>query len=101
MGQRKKERTTNGRRNEFHKTWHKILQTLGMAHCLICGYDGFWLDYHHMDEDNKTFEPARLFNQKPTLDKVERLKEECICLCANCHRAFHHGTTLIRKNTDD
>ena len=61
------------------------------ASCAKCGDTrGYVLDYHHTDPSQKENTIARMTSNKYTLDKIYQEIEKCICLCANCHREFHH-----------
>lgn len=61
------------------------------ASCAKCGDTrGYVLDYHHIDKTQKENTIARMISNRYTLDKIYQEIEKCICLCANCHREFHH-----------
>lgn len=69
----------------FRKT---IINKLG-GKCSRCGYNKCLsaLDVHHLNPQNKTI---KFSNSGLTLnDKVLKELEECILLCANCHREEH------------
>ncbi len=58
--------------------------------CAKCGETrGYVLEYHHIDPITKEFNIGALC----TGVKEAKLKDEikkCVCLCANCHKEFHH-----------
>ena len=61
--------------------------------CAICGYNkyGGVLEWHHIDPNEKDFNPADLMKDASQV-KWNLYQEEikkCILLCANCHRAWH------------
>lgn len=59
--------------------------------CAKCGENrGYVLDYHHIDPNNKENTVSRLTSTNYALEKVFSEISKCICLCANCHREFHH-----------
>jgi len=58
--------------------------------CVRCGYKKYQgaLEFHHIDPNEKDFNPSRLKNYSFN----ERLKNEldkCILVCSNCHREIH------------
>jgi DNA-directed RNA polymerase subunit RPC12/RpoP len=62
--------------------------------CAKCGDSrGYVLDFHHIDPSTKTDTIARLICGTYKIDKVYDEINKCICLCANCHREFHHFNT--------
>lgn len=64
--------------------------------CAKCGDNrSYVLDFHHKDPHEKSFTIGKM--SKGTEALQEEI-EKCVCLCANCHREFHHfekmGLTL-------
>lgn len=57
--------------------------------CSKCGYDKCLsaLEFHHTDEDAKSFGINR--GMTMTLEKIKEELDKCILLCSNCH-AEHH-----------
>lgn len=58
--------------------------------CVRCGYEKYQgaLEFHHIDPNEKDFNPSRLKNYSFN----ERLRNEldkCILVCSNCHREIH------------
>jgi predicted HNH restriction endonuclease len=77
--------------DQYKKTWREIIKELGMDTCSVCGYNKNFaaIDFHHEDGIEKTYTASNLFQCKPTIDKIEKLKQLKV-LCANCHRELHH-----------
>jgi predicted HNH restriction endonuclease len=80
------------------KAWQEIIKAEGLGVCRRCGYDRHFgaIDFHHPagdrnGEKNKT--AAYLISQKPTPERIEKLKS-FMPLCATCHREHH-----IEENT--
>lgn len=70
-----------------------LLEVFGELKCSVCGYDRCKraLDCHHLNEESKDFEPAKL---KASFIKEETIRSElgkCVLLCSNCHREVHAG----------
>lgn len=63
--------------------------------CEICGYDRdkSALEFHHVDEKNKSFNissfAAKRIWSKKTKELIDKEVKKCKCLCANCHREIH------------
>ena len=58
--------------------------------CSLCPEDAYeCLDLHHLDPNEKDFDPSRAkdYGWKKFLTEVEK----CIILCSNCHRKVHSG----------
>ena len=81
------------RRKEYRKGWIKILEQKIELKCCQCNESDFCcLDFHHKDPSKKEFTISRYMTGKPTLKKVAKLwleLENCLVLCANCHRRIH------------
>lgn len=64
----------------------------GMS-CVVCGENRSpCLDYHHRDRDGKKAEVGHLVRRGYSLETIRAEIAKCTCLCANCHRLFHHHT---------
>jgi len=46
------------------------------------------LDFHHIDKETKEFTIGTI--KKGSKEKILKEIDKCVCLCANCHREFHH-----------
>ena len=65
--------------------------------CAKCGETrSYVLDFHHIDPSEKSFTIGTL--RKGSEEALQKEIDKCVCLCANCHREFHHlekmGLTL-------
>ena len=59
--------------------------------CIICGESELvCLDFHHVNQEDKSFEIGNYFHIKP-IKVVEEEIKKCVILCANCHRKVHAG----------
>lgn len=57
--------------------------------CVKCGEDRpYVIQFHHVNPENKSFGVAQCTNRSRSAIWNEVSK--CICLCANCHKEFHH-----------
>lgn len=57
--------------------------------CEKCGeIRSYVLDFHHIDPENKKFTIGKL--KKGSTEVIQAEIDKCVCLCANCHRAFHY-----------
>ena len=54
------------------------------------------LDFHHVDPSQKEF--TIIDGYRNSDDKLIAEIEKCVCLCANCHREFHHFYGLQPDN---
>lgn len=68
--------------------------------CNFCGYDTCpdALDFHHINEDEKSFG----LSQNGLTRSWERVKQElkkCVLVCANCHRELHAGYRSLSGET--
>lgn len=76
-----------------------LIQNKG-GKCQNCGYNKCEeaLDFHHLNDKNKSF------NISPKLHlPLEKLKEEtdkCLLLCVNCHREVHDNVLTIIEEKD-
>ena len=67
------------------------------TYCVKCGETrSYVLDFHHKDSDEKDFTIGKM--KKGSTEVLQAEIDKCVCLCANCHREFHHlekdGMTL-------
>lgn len=90
------------RRSRKRKKEYAIQQFGGK--CQICGYNKCVeaLEFHHIDENGKKYNPSNIIIAKSWESAAEELKR-CILLCANCHREVHYKKIdteyLIRRMT--
>jgi hypothetical protein len=60
--------------------------------CEICGYNKCIgaLQFHHIDENEKDFEIAALYNRGHyDIEPIYKEIDKCQLLCANCHAEKH------------
>ena len=77
-------RTTQYRRDLKRRS----VEYLGGS-CRLCGYNRSVraLDFHHVDESQKSFTISAYANL--SWPKIVKELDKCILLCANCHREKH------------
>ena len=84
------QRSTNNAKSQRSRKL-KAVQYKG-GKCSCCGYNKCpaSLDFHHVNKNTKTAEIGLLIarNIKWELLKIEL--DNCILLCANCHRELHY-----------
>lgn len=70
----------------------KLFYILG-GKCFICGYDKCpeACDFHHLDKALKNFTVAQALANGTSIEKILREVQNCVLLCANCHREVHAG----------
>jgi hypothetical protein len=60
--------------------------------CALCDEDDpLCLEFHHVDEDEKTRSISTLIAYNPSKKRLLEEIEKCAILCRNCHRKVHHG----------
>ena len=70
------------------RTWFNDYKaTLSCTRCPES--DPICLDFHHLDENDKTEKVGKLVRQMMCKKKILAEIEKCIVLCANCHRKEH------------
>ena len=65
--------------------------------CSICGYNKCLnaLDFHHLDRSKKEMEIS--VGLKFKMERLLKEIENCILVCANCHRALHNKKRSLPK----
>ena len=82
--ERQLEYVNNNRRKYRATAREYVMEYLSTHPCSICGEtDPRVLEFHHVGE--KTNEVSRLIG-RGSLEAVKREIEECVVVCANCHR---------------
>ena len=82
---------TNYMRQKYQEKKEIVQSLKEQDKCAKCGESrGYVLDYHHINPADKENTIARMTSNYYSLDKVMNEINKCICLCANCHREFHH-----------
>ena len=86
--------STKKRNKELKAEWKAFKATLS---CLECGiYHPAILDFHHIDPDMKNASVHTLVGAgcyKKAMEEVE----QCLVLCANCHRVYHYNERQREK----
>ena len=96
------DKTNRTRKLLIKKIKQKCIEYKGGC-CSKCAYKACAraLDFHHLDQNTKSFTVAKYFASKPLsslIDKNEKISlpnilvqelDKCILLCANCHRELH------------
>ena len=81
----------------FKLKWKEFKATLS---CLECGADHpAVLDFHHIDPEMKTASVHNLVQSKSYLAAMEEV-QQCMVLCANCHRVYHHNERQKEKGAE-
>ena len=70
--------------------------------CEVCGYDRCMsaLDFHHLDESQKSFSLGTRGLTR-SWAKIEEEIKKCFLMCANCHREIHAGVIQLSKSDPD
>ena len=86
--------TSNARIRELRRDW-VVAYKYHSDGCTRCGVSNpACLDFHHDGE--KANGIARMISERRSLEDIRQEIENCVLLCANCHRAEHHA----RSETD-
>lgn len=86
---------------ERNRYWEKknFVETF-KTNCAKCGETRkYLLDFHHINPKEKEFTIGKLHKGDKELIKKEI--EKCICLCANCHREYHHIEPVFKISTEE
>jgi hypothetical protein len=88
---------TKKRHRGLKDEWKKFKATLS---CLECGVDHpAVLDFHHIDPEMKTASVHALAQAKSYLAAMEEV-QQCVVLCANCHRVHHYNERQKEKGAE-
>lgn len=61
------------------------------TNCAKCGESRRYLiEFHHIDPSKKEFTLGDGTKLHKSIEDVRKEAEKCVCLCANCHKEFHH-----------
>jgi hypothetical protein len=86
--------TTKKTDSVFKQQWKEFKATLS---CLECGVDHpAVLDFHHIDPEMKNASVHRLIQSRSYKKALEEV-EQCVVLCANCHRVYHYNERQREK----
>ena len=80
---------------EKYRLWYqKYKETLC---CSKCGEDHpATLDFHH-ESDDKEFNVSEAAAQGESKEKLMKVIDKCVVLCANCHRKHHYASVSARS----
>lgn len=76
------------------------LQAIGFlgGRCAVCGYDRPFpevYDFHHMNSDTKEVKVSDVIKDQKRFNQVIKDQlEDCLLLCANCHRRAHSDPSI-------
>lgn len=89
-----KEEQSKKHLDRAHEAKIKAIKLKGEK-CSVCGitYNGenaSIFDFHHIDPNEKEFNPKRVINSGLTTKALEEL-DKCVLVCANCHRLIHNS----------
>ena len=88
----KKKRDADTARTKRHRLALKLkaVEYKG-GECCKCGYNNCIqaLDFHHVNEVDKSFNISRATTKKMPWKKIKIELDKCILVCANCHREIH------------
>jgi hypothetical protein len=87
------DKTTERKRN-----LKKLMVEYKGGSCHKCGYNKYLgaLDFHHINPEEKDFNPSHLKTYILN-DMVKEELDKCLLLCANCHRETHHEINEKKK----
>lgn len=87
-------------KNHRKEVKRRIIYVLG-GKCQCCGYDKCEeaLEVHHLNPDEKELTFSSSYNQ--SWDVLAKELENCVLLCANCHRELHYGLIKVDKPSFD
>ena len=67
--------------------------------CEKCGEgDSNILVFHHSSRNEKEYDVSSMYCSGPGWDKIKKEIDNCIVLCANCHRKLHHPSPPSKGN---
>lgn len=69
--------------------------------CGICGYNKCTaaLEFHHINPANKSFSFGSIMSRPRARTQIADELEKCVCLCSNCHKEIHAGTSQYDLKT--
>ena len=84
--------------NKRRKKIRRIAVEYKGGRCSACGYDRCIeaLEFHHLDPGKKDFGISNKGHTR-SWEKVKEELDQCVILCANCHREVHAGLQLPRE----
>lgn len=83
--------------DRFKQQWKEFKATL---FCLECGVNHpAVLDFHHIAPEMKNASVHKLVQAKSYRKALEEV-EQCVVLCANCHRVYHYNERQKEKGAE-
>ena len=81
---------TCANKREMERYWEKREYVDAQrTQCAKCGDTRtYLLDFHHKNPNEKEFTIGTM--KRGAKETIQKEIDKCICLCANCHREFHH-----------
>jgi hypothetical protein len=80
----------NKHRAKYTAQKNKYILSVKAGGCVLCSeIHPSCLDFHHLDETNKSFNIGEHPNNGVGLKKLKEEVSKCILLCSNCHRKLH------------
>ena len=81
---------------ECNKKWDIILKEKKMDSCYVCGYNKHFcvIEMHHLVPHKKKYGFNTMYRLLPTKRRIKIL-DECVALCANCHRLLQNNIISI------
>lgn len=87
-------KATNNRRRRLKK----LMAGSKGGKCQFCGYSKYIgaLDFHHVDPTKKSFQLS-MEELYRSWELIIKEMDECILVCANCHREVHGGLLQVSQ----
>ncbi len=87
-----REKTKKRRSLKRKEIKSKIDEIKKICSCAKCGEnDIVCLEFHHVDPKAKDFDIASSYAYEWKWEIILEEIKKCVCLCASCHRKFHHS----------
>lgn len=87
---------------EFKRNQRRKLKEMFGAKCMVCGYNGNAechtlkaLEFHHLDPSKKILNVSTHFKVGSFADALKEARQQCVLLCANCHREVEDNLVKI------
>lgn len=88
-------------KREMERYWEKrAFVDAQRTKCAKCGDTrSYVLDFHHINPEEKEFTIGRL--ERGSQESLQKEIDKCVCLCANCHREFHHYQKINKLTIEE
>ena len=92
---------TCANKREMERYWEKREYVDAQrTQCAKCGDTRtYLLDFHHKNPNEKEFTIGTM--KRGAKETIQKEIDKCICLCANCHREFHHLERVSQITLDE